>query len=171
MRKARADRGGRGAFAVASGLTHAAAARVVLAILCGLGPGGARADDLEREPIRYSSAPASNAVSRLEQRLIAGQARLTYEKHFGYLRSLLRELNVPPSSQMLVFSKTSFQHNRIAPRTPRALYLNGDVYAGFCQEGDVLEVSAVDPGLGTVFYPLEQSPAARPRFVRQGDNC
>jgi hypothetical protein len=35
----------------------------------------------------------------------------------------------------------------------------------------VLEISAVDPKLGTVCYTLEQSRADRPRFTRQGDNC
>jgi hypothetical protein len=72
---------------------------------------------------------------------------------------------------MLVFSKTSLQRHRIGPKTPRALYFNDDVYVGFCWRGDVLEVSAADPKLGTVFYTLEQEPAARPRFVRQTDNC
>jgi hypothetical protein len=145
---------------------------ILLALLLGgLRPGSVRADDLEREPIRYSASTPSNVVSRLEQKLNTGKARLTYEDHFGYLRSLLRELNVPQSSQMLVFSKTSFQRNRIAPKTPRALYFNEDVYVGFCQFGDVLEVSAVDPQLGTVYYTLDQSKTDRPVFTRQGDNC
>ena len=63
---------------------------------------------------------------------------------------------MPVSSQMLVFSKTSLQRQRISPRHPRALYFNDDVYVGFCQGGDVLEISAVDPQLGTVFYTLDQ---------------
>jgi hypothetical protein len=45
------------------------------------------------------------------------------------------------------------------------------VYVGFCQNGDVMELSAVDPNLGTVFYTLDQKNAARPRFTRQGDTC
>ena len=72
---------------------------------------------------------------------------------------------------MLVFSKTSFQRNRIGPRTPRALYFNDDVYVGYCQGGDVLEISAVDPQLGAVFYTLEQSRLLSPNFRRQTDNC
>ena len=63
------------------------------------------------------------------------------------------------SSQMLVFSKTSLQRDRIAPRTPRALYFNDDVYIGFCRLGEVMEVSVADPKLGTVFYTLDQEPA------------
>ena len=56
-----------------------------------------------------------NTVERLQQRLDDGRAKLTCEKGPGYLRSLLRELNVPESSQMLVFSKTSLQRQRINP--------------------------------------------------------
>jgi hypothetical protein len=131
----------------------------------------ARGGDIEAPPIQYSTAPADNLVSRLQQRLDAGQCSLPYDKRFGYLPALLRELHVPQSAQMLVFSKTSFQRHRISPRTPRAVYFNDDVYVGFCRHGDVLEVSAVDPQLGTVFYSLDQAPADRPQFVRQNDNC
>lgn len=157
---------------VITGLTPMTGAPLVLAFfLCAGWPANVAADDLEREPIRYSTTAPQNVVSRLEERLQAGKAQLVYEENFGYLRSLLRELNVSQSSQMLVFSKTSFQRNRIAPRTPRALYFSDEVYVGFCQLGDVLEVSAVDPRLGTVYYTLEQARGEKPRFVRQGDNC
>ncbi len=46
------------------------------------------------------------------------------------------------------------------------------MYIGYCQNGDVLEVSAVDPRLGTVFYTLDQrSEDAPPTFERHVDNC
>lgn len=128
-------------------------------------------DDFDREPILYSSAPTNNAVTQLEQRLAAGKTRLGHEAHFGYLRSLLNELDVPVSSQMLVFSKTSLQRHRINPRRPRAIYFSDDTYVGFCQGGEVLEISAVDPQLGTVFYTLEQKQRTNPLFVRQGESC
>ena len=38
-----------------------------------------------------------------------------WDDDFGYLRAVLKELNVPLESQVLVFSKTSFQAPRIAP--------------------------------------------------------
>lgn len=131
----------------------------------------ARAADIESEPISYSKAPPSNVISRLQERIDAGQSVLTFDDKFGYLRSVLGELHVPSSSQMLVFSKTSFQRQRIAPRTPRAVYFNDDVYVGYCQFGDVLEISAVDPQLGTVFYSLDQRATSKPRFTRQNDSC
>src|SRR5690606_17181394 len=69
------------------------------------------------------------------------------------------------------FSKTSLQRNKISPRTPRALYFNDDVYVGYCQAGEVLEISAVDPQLGTVYYTLDQEPAESPQLTRQSDSC
>jgi hypothetical protein len=129
------------------------------------------ADEFERAPINYSSEQPANAVSRLQEQIVAGQQQLEYEEHFGYLRSVLRALAVPESSQMLVFSKTSLQARRIWPQKPRAIYFNDDVYVGFCQSGDVIELSAVDPQLGTVFYTLDQEQHDKPMFRRQTDNC
>jgi hypothetical protein len=152
--------------------------RPLVCLLLGIGlviaawlPVPARAFDIERKPINYNTAPADNAITRLEQRLDKGRATLAHEKGFGYLRSLLSELQVPQSSQMLVFSKTSLQRHRITPEKPRAIYFNDDVYVGFCQQGDVLEITAVDPQLGAVFYSLDQKPAEKPRFVRQTESC
>src|SRR5262245_31703356 len=98
--------------------------------------GAAIAQDFAQEPIRYSQSQPDNCVSRLIDRIKAHEIKLAHEEHFGYLRSLLAELEIPVESQMLVFSKTSLQRHRISPRTPRALYFNDDVYVGFCQEGD-----------------------------------
>lgn len=127
--------------------------------------------DLDGPPIRYSDALAKNAISRLEERLAGGKVRLAYDDRFGFLPSLLKELQVPRSSQLLVFSKTSLQRQRIAPDTPRALYFSDDVYIGYCQLGEVLEIAAVDPQLGAVFYTLEQNRTEKPRFVRHQDSC
>jgi len=128
------------------------------------------ASELERAPINYAKAPASNAVDRLQKRLSTGKANLKFEEDRGYVKSVLTELNVPVSSQVLVFSKTSLQRDRIAPKTPRAIYFNDDVYVGFCLRGDVMEFAAPDDNLGTVFYTLNQEPA-KPAFTRQTDNC
>ena len=35
----------------------------------------------------------------------------------------------------------------------------------------MLELSATDPKLGTVFYTLSQEKAEKPRLVRQTDSC
>lgn len=125
----------------------------------------------EREPINYLTAPVHDPVARLQEKLQSRKTDLTYDDRQGYLRSVLERLNVPVSSQVLVFSKTSFQRSRIAPESPRALYFNDDVYVGYVQGGDVLEFSAVDPDLGGTFYLLEQTRTAEPTFLRQTHDC
>lgn len=129
------------------------------------------AQDYDREPILYAKSKSGDRVAQLIERLERGATRLDYEPRIGYLRSLLKELNVPESSQTLVFSKTSLQRHRIGPATPRALYFNDDTYVGFCRQGEVLELSAVDPQLGAVFYTLQRDEFLKPRLVRQGESC
>src|SRR5262249_16383468 len=129
------------------------------------------AADLEQAPIFYTKAPANNPISSLQQRLDSGKASLGFDDTFGYLPALLADLKVPRSSHMLVFSNTSMQRHRISPRTPRALYFNDEVYIGYCQQGAVVEISAVDPQLGAVFYTLEQKKAPKPRIQRQDYSC
>jgi hypothetical protein len=68
-----------------------------------------------------------------------------------------------------VFSKTSFQAPRIAPRTPRALYFNDQVSVGFVRGGDVLEIAAADPQQGIIFYTIDQEKAAQPSLDRRGE--
>src|SRR4051812_9782534 len=69
----------------------------------------ASGQDIERDPTNYSAAAPRNAVTRLQDRLAAGEVKLDFDSEYGYLRSLLRALDVSESSQVLVFSKTSLQ--------------------------------------------------------------
>ena len=126
---------------------------------------------VEQAPINYLTASTSDPVARLQERLDRGAATLRHEEGHGYLKSVLEQLKVSPTSQVLVFSKTSFQHSRIAPRTPRALYFADDVYVGWVQGGEVLEFASVDPQLGAVFYLLDQSKTERPVFQRETHTC
>ncbi|MFV0444037.1 MAG: hypothetical protein ACK5Q5_10745 [Planctomycetaceae bacterium] len=128
-------------------------------------------EDFENPPISYSASAPHNCVSRLQQQLESGEKVLAYEPEHGYLSALLAELGVPVESQVLVFSKTSLQLRRISPRTPRAIYFHDDVYVGFCRQGDVLEISASDPELGTVFYTIDQQDSSRARIERHADSC
>ncbi len=134
-------------------------------------PLGLSADDFDREPINYTTSQPRDCISRLQQRLDKAETTLQYTEQSGYLQSVLSELQVSTTSQMLVFSKTSLQRHCICPETPRAVYFNDDVYVGFCREGEVLEISAVDPQLGMVFYTLEQRKDGQPKFLRQTDSC
>jgi hypothetical protein len=143
-------------------------------LLIGLATFSARpasGQDIERDPINYSAATPRNVVSELRERLARGDAKLDYEPEHGYLRSLLRSLDVPESSQVLVFSKTSLQRDRISPKTPRAIYFNDDVMVGFCLRGGVIEISAVDDAIGTAFYTLYQRRDETPAPVRQTESC
>ena len=122
---------------------------------------------LDEEVIHYKSTPPNDLVARLQRRLDDGKATLTFEKPNGYLLSVLRQLHVVPSSQLLVFSKTGFQQNLISPTTPRALYFSDSVYVGWVKGGEVLEVASVDPKQGTMFYTLDQRLTPKPSFVRR----
>ncbi|NUQ64529.1 MAG: hypothetical protein HUU20_18850 [Pirellulales bacterium] len=126
--------------------------------------------DFERPPIDYLRAPHDDPVARLAERL-DDDGKLSPDPRRGYLPALLRELGISEKSQVLVFSKTSFQRSKIGPKRPRALYFDDDSYVGWVQQGDVLEIASVAPRAGVMFYTLDQQPAERPRLVRQNQEC
>jgi hypothetical protein len=144
---------------------------VSLALLLATAAPGLQRFDLDEEPIRYTETPAQDRVSRLRERMERGEVSLRYEPEHGYLKSVLQHLDIPLSSQVLVFSKTSLQRQRISPLTPRAIYFNDDTYIGWVQGGEVLEVSTADPKLGAVFYTLEQRRNPESIFLRQTHEC
>jgi hypothetical protein len=121
--------------------------------------------------IQYPTRATSDAVSRLAQRIDSGAVKLDFDTRFGYLPSLLKQLGINIDSQMLVFSKTSFQGPKISPRHPRALYFNDNASVGFVPDGDVMELAATDPKQGVVFYTLDRDKADKPEFVRRTDQC
>ena len=128
-------------------------------------------DDYERPPIDYLNAEVHDPCAVLAKRIESGEVNLEYDETFGYLKSVLRELDIPASSQTLVFSKTSLQLHRISPRVPRSLYFNDDVYVGYCQRGDVLEFASTDPRQGATFYTMSQEKDEPPKFVRDRGGC
>jgi hypothetical protein len=134
------------------------------------GLGGSSLVPLDHEAIKYGSMPTDDPVARLEKKLVAGDATLSYDETWGFLPSVLDALEAPVESQILVFAKTSFQAPRISPRTPRALYFNDRVSVGWVRGGDVVELAAVDPRQGVIFYTLDQDPSVKPHFERR-DTC
>jgi hypothetical protein len=67
----------------------------------------------------------NDPIALLGRKIESGQVKLEYsESGFGYLPSLLRNLDLNIDSQILVFSKTSFQLTKISPKTPRAIFFN-----------------------------------------------
>ena len=144
---------------------------LALALALAPAPLAAQFDAWERDPIRYSASPVDDPVARLQRRLDAGEARLERQGPQGYLASVLRELKAPVSSQVLVFSKTSFQHTLINPKNPRAVYFNDNVANGMVPGGTVFEMVALEPSHGLAFYTLDTKKTDRPSFQRRGVEC
>ena len=124
---------------------------------------------LDNEVIQYATRPIDDPVTRLKKKISSGEVKLTFEDGFGYLRSVLKALDIPVESQVMVFTKTSFQAPRINPRMPRALYFNDRASVGFVRGGDVLEIASHDPKQGVIFYTIDQEPN-RPKIERN-DTC
>lgn len=124
----------------------------------------------EEAPIHYSKTPPDNIVSQLQKQIASGDVQLRFEPKTGYLRSLLEQFDLPISSQVLVFGKTSLQDHHISPHTPRAIYFNENIHIGFVQEG-LIEIAVTDPKLGMAFYTLQQSEIPTPVFRQEANSC
>ena len=107
--------------------------------------------DLDSEPHRYFQRTAVDRFSRRIPELAAGRLPLDRSSERAFLKSLLRALDIPESSQLLVFSNTSLQLSLINPDNPRALYFSDDLYLGYVPGGKI-EVATIDAELGAVFY-------------------
>jgi hypothetical protein len=131
--------------------------------------GAQRFAEYELPPTLYSKTEADNAITRLQERIDSGELKLIGTLEEETLRRCLAALGVSPDTQVLVFSKTSLQRNRIHPTTPRALFFSDDIYVGWVP-GGMLEIAATDPQLGLVFYRLDLRRSSRPpRFHRDND--
>lgn len=127
--------------------------------------------EFEGSPINYGKQSATDRISKLAKVLADGSVKLTSEEKFGYLPAVLKALDVPPESQSLVFSKTSFQLHKISPGRPRAIYFNDDTYVGWVQDSDIIELAASDPAQGAVFFTLEPNAEGFPRVIRDQGQC
>jgi hypothetical protein len=141
---------------------------LVMAAAC---PAALAQYEYDQPPISYSATEPRDPAARVQQLLATGRLKLKFEQTGGYLSSLLEHLGIPRSSQTLVFSKTSLQRQVISPRNPRALYYNDDVYVGFIPGGEFIEIAAMDPAQGAMFYTLEQKEQATSKLLRQTHNC
>ncbi len=89
-----------------------------------------------------------------------------FDDKTGYLRSVLDLLQVPVESQVLVYTQTSLQAQHIKMDNPRAIYFNDTVSVGYIRGAGLIEVTAQDPKMGTIFYAINQVPATQPTFGR-----
>jgi len=122
-------------------------------------------------PINYRSGRLTDPVAKLRERVDRGEVKLEYSPRHGYLESVLNNLGISPSSQTLVFSKTSFEYRKISPKTPRALYFNDDVYVGWVQSGKAVEIVSFDAMQGAIFYLLDQHSVEQPKIERAELDC
>lgn len=146
-----------------------AAALVGVAALVGAaraeGPSGVH------DPIHgYDATPSHDRFARFKADLDAGRVALDADDERSLLLSLLRALDVPVSSQMIVTSATSFQKTIISPRRPRALYFNDDTYVGYVPRGQI-EVISIDPARGPMFYIFNRHEAGKVPRSRRSENC
>lgn len=133
--------------------------------------GPQEADLLRGGPVHYDAPATAGLVERVARRLETGDLALAFDEDAGYLPALLEALGIPVSSQGLVFSKTSFQDERITPATPRAVYFGDEAYVGTIPGAPIVEITSMDGERGLVFYTLEQDAGREPRIVRRHDEC
>ncbi len=127
--------------------------------------------EYEEEPHRYFSREMHDDCTQLDQALREGKAVLDLSTSRTMLDSTLKALQLSTATQVLVFSKTSLQRDLISPSTPRAIYFNDETYAGWVP-GGVLELTAMDPEAGPVFYFLNrQRPDRAIPMLDRPDNC
>lgn len=122
----------------------------------------------------YETRPVEDRFTKFLAAWDAGEKpNIDLSGDLPFLQSLLKELEVPVTSQMMVFTATSLQKGLISARNPRALYFNDDTYIGFVPRGRI-EVISLDPTLGSVFYIFDRlQPGQRPIARRSGEcmNC
>jgi hypothetical protein len=122
----------------------------------------------EHKAIQYFETPVDDTVRALDDRIDQGKDKLDFEPGgLSYLSSLLKHLGINVDSQVLVFSPDSFQATLISPQRPRAVYFNDEMAVGFVPHGEVMEVSALDPKQGVIFYTLNMARASKPSFARR----
>jgi hypothetical protein len=118
----------------------------------------------------YFSHPPRDPFSVFTRALDAGEETLAADNEQTLLQELLKKLKIPASSQMLVFSATSFQTGLISVRNPRAIYFNEDTYLGHVPGGRV-EIISIDPDLGAIFYLLDRPAPGRPVGFERSERC
>ncbi len=135
------------------------------------GPDSALIYDSEYPFIDYSGAATHNDVAQLQTEIASGKVKLQFSPPRGYLDSLLQALHISPTSQTLVFSKTSLQTTIISPATPRAIYFNDDTYIAWISGTPQIEINTMDSALGPVFYTLDERINPHPHLERESLRC
>ncbi|WP_339727150.1 hypothetical protein [uncultured Gimesia sp.] len=118
------------------------------------------------KPVEYGTGKLTDPVSAMSERIKQKTQKLDYDSEWGYLRNVLKSLNISESSQLMVFSKTALNPRLIKPTNPRVVYFNDDVYVGWVPGARAMEFASVDPIRGSIFYELDAKAATQPQFER-----
>jgi hypothetical protein len=146
----------------------------LFAILANLLPSISRGEatyaDLDAPAHAYWTRPLEDAFTKLKAELESGKIPLTSGDEMGFVVNLLGALEIPVSSQTLVFSNTSLQLRLISPRNPRAIYFNEDIYLGWVPGGQI-EVASLDPALGGIYYIADIPRDGRAPLFDRANRC
>ena len=134
-------------------------------------PASALRYDQEYPLIPYGEKPTHNAIAHLIDRMDRGEVKLKFTSGRGYLDSLLQALNIDPSSQTLVYSKTSLQIDLIKATTPRAIYFDDTTYVAWIPDTRIIEITTMDSAVGPVFYTLPNTDPASAHMDRETSRC
>ena len=121
-----------------------------------------------QSPISYHNAETNDVIDILKKQVDSGAIDLEFDPKHGYLPAVLKALDVPQSSQLLVFSKTALNPKLVSPKNPRAIFFNDEVSVALVPGAAELELTAVDPLKGSMFYVLSQRKAKQPEIKRNG---
>ena len=131
---------------------------------------GAEVADFLNPVHGYSTRPPQDRFTRLKTELDAGRIVLDASSEKAFLMSVLGALEVPVSSQMFAYSAISLQSRRISPSNPRAIFFNDDTYVAWVPGGQI-EIAALDPDLGCIFYLLDPPKAGQRPQAARSDRC
>ncbi len=127
--------------------------------------------DREHPMIGYSTRSPIDRFAKLGRKIAIGSLAVNKDSAQGYLKDLLKNLEIDIESQVLVYSKTSLNTGLIRANNPRAIYFNDDTYVAWVPGTDVIEISAMDPNLGPVFYLFDPDSIGIERHAGQCLRC
>ena len=125
--------------------------------------------DIEGPPHFYKTKTPKDRFTRTMETL-EKDPRLDRSSELAFLTSFLKILEVPVSSQTLVFSATSLQLRFISPSNPRAIYFSEDTYVGYIPGGR-LEIVSLDPELGAIFHIFDIPRGREPVRAERSHRC
>lgn len=126
--------------------------------------------DFDQPPHDYWKRTPHDRFSRWMTNVQSGRVELDYSGEKAFVASVLKSLDIPASSQMLVFSTTSLQLSLISPRSPRAIFFNEDIYLGYVVGGKI-EIVSVDPDLGGIYYIFDIPRNGQPPHPERATRC